>query len=512
MRVLGELGQAQLEQIASTSPTPTPTGRVYIDVTSPLAGVPKVYDGSAWRTMRMGQTVAAVTQSSGKAVTVDWSTGLNQQVTLTDNCVISFSNPVEGEIHTLIVKQSTSQVLSYLHTFNMTDQDARRKNYQPIGAIATNNDQVYRWFYKASVRAAITTIPANFFTSTGFAPATLGTGIDISPDMKYMAMGRTSSPYATNFSLVDVATMITHPFGVAYATPTAAAAQVVGVAYGPANRAVFYATGSTPYIEGHVTASLGVGTTVFANAVTLPTGAAKCVAVHPTGYWAGVGHTTSPFISVYPVNGLGFGTKIADPGTLPAAQVNSFAWSPQGDYIAATGQTTPFIQVWPWTVNATTGAGTFGTVVANPGILPAGGPAGALGKGLAWRPQGDYIAIAMTTTPYLYVVPFNRSTGAYGTALTITALSGAAQCVQWTPDGQYLLVGTGTTPYFYCYDFSTFTIGTPVAFDGSNPGQAVNDMAVHPNGEYVLLALNAGVFIYAYNLPVKARSYVRLEI
>ncbi len=117
-----------------------------------------------------------------------------------------------------------------------------------------------------------------------------------------------------------------------------------------------------------------------------------------------------------------------------------------------------------------------------------------------------------SSTPYLYVVPFNRTTGAFGTALTISALAGTGQCVQWTPDGQYLLVGMDTTPYFYAFDFSASTIGTPVAFDGSNPGQVVNDMVIHPSGEYVLLALNAGVFIYAYNIPMKIRNYVRLEI
>ncbi len=511
MLVQGELQKAQLEQIASTSPTPTPTGRVYMDVTAPLAAIPKVYDGTAWRSLRMGQTTATIEQNSAKAVTVDWSTGLYQQVTLTDSCTISFSNPVEGEIHTLVVKQTINQYVPYLYTFNMADQDPRRKNYQPIGPIPYGNDRVHRWFYKAGIRAALTTIPANHISMANFGPATLITGIAIAPDLKNAAMGRTTSPYTTNYTLVETETTKAHPFGAAYATATAAAAQVVGVAYSPDNRSIFYATGTSPYIEGHVTCSLGVGTTVFTDPGILPTGAARCVAVHGSGLWAGVGHTTSPFMSVYPVVGMSFGTKIADPGTLPAAAVTSLAWSPQGDYIAAVSQSTPFLQVWPWTINTSTGNGTFGTVVANPGILPAGGPAGSLGKGVAWRPQGDYIAVAMTTTPYLYVVPFNRSTGAYGTALTISALSGAAVCVQWTPDGQYLLVGTGTTPYFYCYDFSAFTIGTPVAFDGNNPGQQINDMAVHPHGEYVLIGLNAGVFLYAWNLPVKARSYVRIE-
>lgn len=512
MKVLGQLDSAQLEQLASTSPTPTPTGRVYADVTSPLAAIPMFFNGTTWRQLRLSQTAATIVSSSGKAVTVDWSTGFTQQVNLTDNCVISFSNPVAGETHTLIVKQSTNQFLSFMYTLNMTDQDSRREPYQPIGPIPTGNERVHRWYYNSGARAAVTTIPANFYTATGFSPGTLGTGIDISADQKNFAMGQTSSPYSTCYTLVEVPTNIMHPFGLSYASPTAAAAQVVGLAYSPDNRSVFTASGSTPYLQGWATYNLGVGVTVFADPATPPTGAAKCVAVHPTGYWVGVGHTTSPFISVYPVNGLGYGTKIANPGTLPAAQVNSFAWCPQGDYIAATGQTTPFLQVWPWTVNSSTGAGTFGTVVANPGILPAGGPAGALGKGLAWRPQGDYIAIATTVSPFLYVVPFNRSTGAYGTALTITALSAAAKCVQWTPDGQYLLVGTGTSPYFYCYDFSAATIGTPVAFDGSNPGVAINDMVIHPHGEYVLLALNSGAFIYAYNIPIKARSYIRLKV
>ncbi len=49
MKVLGQLEMAQLEQIASTSPTPAATGRIYTDVTAPTAALPKFYNGTSWK-------------------------------------------------------------------------------------------------------------------------------------------------------------------------------------------------------------------------------------------------------------------------------------------------------------------------------------------------------------------------------------------------------------------------------------------------------------------------------
>ncbi len=148
-------------------------------------------------------------------------------------------------------------------------------------------------------------------------------------------------------------------------------------------------------------------------------------------------------------------------------------------------------------------------MVADP-TTPADGPSGLLGRAIAWRPQGDFIAMAMDTTPYIYVVPFNRTTAAYGTPLTVTNVpAGVATCVAWTPCGQFLLVGCATSPYFYIYDFSASLLNSNVTLN-ANPSCQVNDIVVHPHGEIAFLALNADNFLSLYALPNKARSYIRM--
>lgn len=508
MKVNGQLEAAQLEQIANASPTPTPTGRMYIDVTVPAAPIPRINMGPTigWQPIQMGQATPTISQNSGLACTVNWGAGLVQEVVLTNNAVISFQNPVAGAVHTLIIQQATTPTGVFCFTLNMIDQDTHRKNYQPIGPIPYNNTGFYQWLYVPSIKAAITSLPS---ANTGplTAAPTLITGMDLSPDGKTLTFGRTSSPFNATYDITELWQGEIGPLGLQnIITPATLAGQALGVSYGLDGKSVFVVSGTTPFIQGWLT-NRGSSVTVLANPVTIPAGAGNCINIHPTGFFVGVGHATTPFMSIYPYTGGTIGTKLTNPVTLPAAAVTALAWSPHGDYLAAASQSTPFIQAWAFSSSA----GTIGTAAANPGTLPTGGPAGSLGRAIAWRPQGDYIAMANATTPFLYVVPFNRTTGAFGTPLTVTNVpAGATTCVAWSPDGQYLLVGCGTTPFFYIYDFSSALLNTNVTLTAS-PGNQVNEIVVHPSGEVLFLGLNAGTpFILTYQMPTKVRNYMRI--
>lgn len=505
MRVQGQLEQACLEQVAASTTTPAGTGRIYIDTTVPSAAVPRIYNGSAWLQILTGQATSLVTNNSSLSVIVDWSKGVNQKIILTNHSVISFSNPQPGQIHTLVVAQKALEngITPYIFRFDMPDQDCRRGVYQPQGVLQSSCNQVFSWFYSASVKAAYATIPTSY-ANPNTLPSALTTGIDISPDGKVLAMGTNSSPFVSFYPVYDGGS--TYFYGKKnYVTPTTAAAQVIGLCYTPDNQFIFYGSGSTPFIQG-MFIDRGIGVTAVADPGTLPPGNVWGIAMHPGGSAVAAGHASSPFISVYPIVQAGFGSKYSNPVTLPAAQVNGVCFSPCGEWISVGSQTTPFLQTYPF--DPVLG---FGTIVSNPGTLPAGGPPQGLGKGVAWRPQGDYIAFAMSLSPFLYVVPFNRITGAYGTPLTITALSGQANCVAWSPDGQYLWVGNTTTPFLYCFDFSGLTIGTRIAFDTANPGQQVNDIVFHPNGDLIYAALNASPFVMTYPTPRKVRNYLKLN-
>lgn len=515
MKVLGELQGAQLEQIAATSTTPASTGRVYIDVTAPTAAIPMIYDGTSWKQIQMAQSTAVVSQNSGTSCTVNWATGLNQQVILTANCVISFSNPVSGAEHRLIVQQApySAGVTQYIYNFNMTDQDCDQYGYQPRPGVINNGlSKNYKWLYSSAHRAAYATIPA-----LTFAPSAAGIAApkacDISRDGTTFSVPHSTTPFSSIYILgTDGGTRpVIGPIGVT--TPPTLAASANAVAFSPCGNFWAAASGTTPFVQCYkYVEELHLITTVFSNPGTLPTTTANCLAWHPTGNHLFVGGGPTPGIGCYPVTNSAFGTILTNPVTLPlTTAVTAAAFAPQGDYVACANNTTPFLYVYPFTANPTGSIGTIVTPLAGGNIPASGPPTTVLGKALAWRPQGDYIAMGMNTTPFLFVVPFNRSTGTYGTPLTITALAAAGNAVQWTPDGQYLLVACTSSPYLYVYDFSSGTIGTAITFDGSNPGQAVNDICIHPSGNWALLTLNASTYLTGITLPNKARNYIRLN-
>lgn len=513
MKIYGTLESAQFE-LLSANPGNTPTGRFYMNITAPAAGVPWIYDGSAWRRIMLGTSNASgfVTQNSTGTCTVDWSQGLFQQINLTAHCTIRFINPQAGQNHVLYVVQRVQETglgtynIPFVYKFDMADQDPKRGNYQPIGCGQSSESQVYTWFYSPGIKAAYVNIPFQAAVPATLPPATCF-GIDVSPDGKYVAQGCSTTPFVGVSAFFDggAQSLLGLRNNV---VPTAAANTANNICYHPDNWAYFVSSGTSPFIQGYFL-DRGAGLTAMANPATLPAGVGQCLAIHPTGAAVGIGHTTTPFMSFYPVSSAGFGVKYGNPVTLPAAQVNGLAFSPLGNYLAAASQTTPFIQVWPF--DLTTG---FGTILSNPSSLPINGPVGQFGKPIAWRPQSDYIAMAMASAPWLYVVNFNATTGVFGSSVSTAAstLSATVNCVQFTPDGQYLLVGTSTAPYLYIYDFSLFTIGAPLTYEASNPTGQVNDIVVHPSGEYVFVSMNVTPFIRTYLLPRKIRNYMKLVV
>lgn len=517
MKVFGQLESAQLENATPGTLThPNTTGRVYTDVTNASAAVPKFYNGSTWLQFLLAQSTALISANGGTAITIDWSKGLYQQVVLTGHCVISFTNPQAGSVHVLVVTQQELYNASVLKTpyrfvLNMIDQDPRRGPYQPQGVIQSGESQVFSWFYAAGIKAGYASLPAKAAGN----PVTVAAGAilqsDISPDGQTFGAGGNTSPFQTFHNIEDGGGQL---YWGLTATPFSATSlpgqSTQGVVYSP-DRSLFYALTATPFLSGRATYG-NYGVTTYADPGILPAGASKCIAMHPSGMAVGVGHATTPFMSFYPLLPQAFGTKYANPVTLPAAQVNAAAFSQTGEYLAVGTQTTPFIQVYAFDyINGFTGSS------SNPGALPAGGPAAGFGKNIAWRPQGDFIAMTMSVSPYIYVVPFNRATGVFGTALTISFVTGptaAPTSVQFTPDGQYLLVGGSTGAFFWCYDFSAGTVpSTPVATDLGTPvGIAVNDITLHPSGEFAVLSVNTTPFVYLQPLPRKVRNYLRINM
>jgi WD40 repeat protein len=164
---------------------------------------------------------------------------------------------------------------------------------------------------------------------------------------------------------------------------------------------------NSPFINAYAwTSGSGFGTK-FANPATLPaggpqSGTPKSIAFSPAGDAVAIAHTTTPFVTVYPWSGSGFGTKFANPATLPVSNGFGVAFSPAGDAIAVINGGSPAITVYPWS-----GAG-FGTKYANPGTLPTAAVS------LVFSPNGDTLAIADAGSPFIRAYPWNSATG-FGT-------------------------------------------------------------------------------------------------
>lgn len=526
MKVNGQLEGAQLEQLSSGTATPASTARMFADVRNPLAAVPMFYNGSAWRPLALEQSSAFVSQNSGIACTVNWANGLNQEVVLTSHALISFSNPQPGKIHTLIVKQTNTISAGippnlWSYKFNMIDQDSQFQSYQPNIMQGPGQNRVYRWMYNTNIRPGYGNFATNTFIATT-TPATLMTGLDISPDGKFFTGGRTSTPFLTQGGLRDpkyINNMLESPFQEfgTTAAPTAIAGQPTDICYHPSGKIVFGSMTASPYVfAGGLNQgtgdylSGGIVAGLYGSPGTGVAGAGRSVAVSPNGLCVAVGHATTPFLSVYQWTARQFGSKFTNPGTLPAAQVNGVDFHPTADIIAAASQTFPYLEAWEFTHSAGPSAA-FGAKIPNPPNAAAGGPNGGTGKCLKWRPQGDYIAMAMSVTPYIYVVPYDRATKTFGNAIAVgLGLPGAVNCLEWSPDGQYLLLGCSSGAYLYCVDFSTGTLVSTVPFDGTSPGQQINAIRVDPTGTFVFLAMNGGNFLISYSMPQKSRNYLKL--
>lgn len=529
----GYLKRAQLEQVNGSTflvdPAQALPARVVADIDDTGDIKPYFHNGTDWKEIALKQSAdGVISTNSGKACTIDWSTGLVQRVVLTDNALISFSNPQEGETHRLIVAQNQTPVASnygnvYSYALDMIDQDCGQFSYQPEAPIPFAQERQIVWLYKSSSRVAYANVPSTSWDA-GIVGGVAHQMCSFNADGSMLVVSRGTTPFHDYLRVGKTNVSAWSPIRASLnspVTPLAAAGAVLAVKYHQTGDYVFTASSTSPYIEGYPILDRNVPITAkYANPVTLPAGAATSLDVHPNGQYVGVGHATTPFMSIYGFTGLAISAKLANPLSLPAAQVNVLAFNPVGGYLAAVSGLGPYIQTWTFTDAG--GVGTIGAVSANPSTLPVGAAATLGTRSMCWRPQGDFIALAVgNTAPYLYIVPFNRSTGSYGTPITIAngLVAQEIRAINWSPDGQYLIVGTTTagSTSIYMFDFSTIAtgastaLGSPITWDSTQPIVAVNDIVVHPSGEYFVAIFNASPWATVYRLPNKVRNYVRLS-
>lgn len=514
MKVFGELEKAQLEQIEAGTATPAARGRMFMDIRNPLDGVPMVYTGGAWRPFLLGQSSATITQNSGKNVTVDWSKGTNQKIQLTDNCVIAFSNPQQGKMHKLTIVQNPTSANAtarrYCYAFDMTDMDTQGTEYQPSTAIPMGKSRTYEWFYETGIVPGYPNVSATVLVPGSAAlAAASGAGLTISPRGDFLYGGGSATPFNQVYNLYHGSADQEGLLGVRnLIVPSTTMNATSGVVYHPSAKTVFFSGTASPYIQGFFVGAGGQATgNAYPNPGTFPTGAAYCVAMHPTGNYVGVGHTTSPFMSFYPITQPGaFGTKIADPAALPASLVCGLDFCLPGDFLAVAISTAPYIYVYPFSDVA--GVGTFGARATDPGSIPTG-PGYITGAAVHWRPQGDVIAMAMSTAPYLYVVEFDRSTGTFGNSITVPGLPAGVRSVKWSPCGTYLVLAMQDTLAGIVVLSFVGGVLSVVTLDGVAPAYACIDTVIKRDGSAFFYIAGTGT-LAQWAMPRRPKNYLKL--
>jgi len=138
------------------------------------------------------------------------------------------------------------------------------------------------------------------------------------------------------------------------------------------------------------------------------------------------------------LNGM---TKLADPATLPTGIGWGVAFSPNGDYLAVAHPTTPFITIYKR-------SGDTFTKLANPATLPT-----YTGYAVAWDPTGTYLAWGggRTPSPNPCLIIYKRSGDTFTALGGITAPWPNIDDLTFSADGVYLMATNNSSPYVHFY-------------------------------------------------------------
>jgi hypothetical protein len=254
---------------------------------------------------------------------------------------------------------------------------------------------------------------------------------------------------------------------------------------------------NSPYVSVYAWLASGFGTK-FSNPATLPTGAGSGVAFSPSGDAISVVHSTSPSISTYPWSGSGFGTKYSDPSTLPSGGAD-VKFSPSGDAIAVSQSVSPYVVAYPWS-----GSG-FGTKYSDPAILPIDSA-----YSVAFSPSGNAIAVANEdfANQYNNISTYAWSGAGFGSRYSDPAFSFFALYatgVAFSPAGDALAVsGSNTTlttsRYLGVFLWSVsggFVYGS-VKYPSILPSGICEGVAFSPDGNAIAVAHRNSPYVTAY--------------
>lgn len=281
--------------------------------------------------------------------------------------------------------------------------------------------------------------------------------------------------------------------------------------------------------------------TKLATPATTPTGGAQKLKFSPDGNYLAVPHSSSPFITVYKRTGDTF-TKLTNPTTLPVGNANSVAWASDSksfivtssagtgnrvavysldqltdtltyqnpgfsggdvysDVTLASNDTSlvfTYTNASPYIMLATYDKSTYQITSLSP-LLPDVIPTGA-GNGCSFSPDGTYLAVAHTTTPFISV--YFRSGTTYTKLANPTSLpTGNGAQVSWSADNTYLALSHGTSPYMGIFQKSgtgALATITRLSSPSTLPQNNGAGIAFSPAGGYLAVGNTTSGYLTMY--------------
>ena len=320
------------------------------------------------------------------------------------------------------------------------------------------------------------------FSSLGFGvrlstPATLptgqGNGVAFAPDGTSVVVAHAVSPFVSAYPFSGLG------IGTKYSDPsTLPGGGALGVAINPVTKDVAIAHNLTPYCTVYSWSS-GFGSK-YSDPATLPANIGQSVTFSNNGNEIAVGAAASPFLYVYPWSS-GWGTKYSDHAsnyTSSVADIRAVKFHPTDTVItvgfnsSGTLGGTKIERAYGFT----SGVGFTSTLYDQQSTLPSGDYLGAAGTrgndvfSLDWHPTGNDIAYGTNgNLPYTRVFSFNTSTGfvaKYADPAT-DAAGISINGIGFSPNGDYLATAHPTTPFVTAWPWTT---GTGFGSKFTNPG------------------------------------------
>lgn len=221
----------------------------------------------------------------------------------------------------------------------------------------------------------------------------------------------------------------------------------------------------------------------------------NCVAISHDNQYVAVGLSGSPYFELYKINVLsGVAEFVSE---LPLYKenigyaVNSISFSHDSSYIAV-GSQSASAYIYPFNVST----GVIGNLTSSVNLTyPI--------KAIQFTNDSNGIIIGTNASSgaNIHGYIFNTINGTFGTkTITTTSGGGILNDLYLSKDNEYIIAGTTTTPFVHVYKFnkSTIALGTKSSNPATVPSAAVNSCAFTHDNKFIALGLSGATAITLY--------------